>query len=215
MTNKSLARILRGGVIATIRASSSDGLLETAEAIVAGGIDVVEFSLTTPDALHLIATARARLGDQVLVGAGTVLDVDDLRAALAAKAQFIVMPALDRGAVETARAAGVPVMPGALTPTEVLTAWQWGAELVKLFPASVGGPDYVKAILAPLPQVRLVPTGGVNAANAGEYIRAGAAAVAVGGNLVDRNAIVAREFRRLTVAARELATAVSLAREAD
>jgi len=213
--NESLARILGRGVVATIRASSSDGLLEAAEAIVAGGIDVVEFTLTTPDALHLIATARARLADRALVGAGTVLDAGDLRAALAAKAQFIVMPTIDRGAVEAAQAAGVPIIPGALTPTEVLTAWQWGADLVKLFPASVGGPDYVKAILGPLPHVRLVPTGGVSAANAAEYIRAGAAAVAVGGNLVDRNAIAAREFDRLTTVAGELVTAVNLARRAD
>lgn len=210
---ESLSRILDCGVIAIIRAESADGLLAAAEAIVLGGIEAVEFTLTTPAALRLVAAAREQLADRALVGAGTVLNADDVRAALAAGAQFIVMPTLDRGAVETAQAVGVPVMPGAYTPTEILTAWQWGADLVKLFPASAGGPGYVKAIGGPLPQIRLVPTGGVKTANAGEYIRAGASAVAVGSKLVDRAAMAAKDFGRLTAVAQELVAAVSQARK--
>jgi 2-dehydro-3-deoxyphosphogluconate aldolase / (4S)-4-hydroxy-2-oxoglutarate aldolase len=207
-----LQRILDGGVIAILRASGPAGLVEAAGAIVAGGVVAVEFTLTTPEALWLIGAAREQLGERALVGAGTVLNETEARAALGAGAQFIVTPALRREVVETAQAVGVPVVPGAFTPTEVLTAWEWGADLVKLFPASAGGPAYLQAVRAPLPQVRLVPTGGVSAANAGEYIRAGAAAVAVGGNLVDPAAIAAGAFERLTEAARRLAAVVREAR---
>ena len=207
-----LKRILDCGVIAIFRAASSTGLVEAAEAIAAGGVVAVEFTFTTPDARRLIGATRERLGERALVGAGTILHVEDARAALEAGAQFIVTPTLDRGVIEAAQRADVPVMPGAFTPTEILTAWEWGADLVKLFPASVGGPAYLQAVLAPLPQVRIVPTGGVSTANAGEYIRAGAAALAVGGNLVDRPAIAAREFHRLTEAARELVAAIEVAR---
>ena len=206
-------RILDCGVIAIIRAPEARGLIEAAEAIVAGGVTAVEFTLTTPEAARLIGEARERLGERALVGAGTVLSVEQARAVLEAGAQFIVSPTLHHGVVETAQSAGVPVMPGAFTPTEALTAWEWGADLVKLFPASAGGPAYLKAVHAPLPHVRLVPTGGVSVANAGDYIRAGAAAVAVGGQLVDATAIVAGEFGRLTGAARELVEAVRAARE--
>jgi 2-dehydro-3-deoxyphosphogluconate aldolase/(4S)-4-hydroxy-2-oxoglutarate aldolase len=209
-----LKRILDCGVIAIVRASSSDGLVEAAEAIVAGGIAAVEFTLTTPDALRLIGAARERLGERALIGAGTILSEQDAKAVLEAGAQFIVTPALHHGVVETAHDAGVPVMPGAFTPTEVLTAWEWGADLVKLFPASAGGPEYLKAIHAPFPHVGLVPTGGVSAANAGEYIRAGAVAVAAGGNLIAPAAIAARKYGRLTETARRLVDAVQKARGA-
>lgn len=203
-----LKRILDCGVIAIVRAPSSEGLIQAAEAIVAGGIVAVEFTLTTPDAVRLIGAARERLGERALIGAGTVLSEQDAKVVLEAGAQFIVTPALHHGVVETAHSAGVPVMPGAFTPTEVLTAWEWGADLVKLFPASTGGPEYLKAIHAPLPYVGLVPTGGVSAANAGEYIRAGAVAVAVGGNLITPAAIAAQEFWRLTETAQRLIAAV-------
>ncbi len=207
-----LKRLLDCGVVAIVRASAPTGLVEAAQALFDGGIVAIEFTFTTPDARRLIGAARERLGDQALVGAGTVLNDRDADAAVQAGAQFIVMPVLDHGAVATAQRARVPIMPGAFTPTEILTAWEWGADLVKLFPASVGGPAYLKAVLAPLPQVRLVPTGGVSAANAGEYIHAGAAAVAVGGNLVDPAAIAAGEFHRLTQAARQLVKVVEKSR---
>ena len=207
-----LQHILDCGVIAIFRAANPIGLVAAAEAIVAGGIIAVEFTFTTPDACRLIGATRERLGERALVGAGTILNAKDADAALQAGAQFIVMPVLDRATIETAQRAAVPIMPGAYTPTEILTAWEWGADLVKLFPASAGGPAYVRAIRAPLPQVRLVPTGGVSTANAGEYIRAGAAAVAVGGNLVDPTAIAAGEFNRLTEVARQLCGSVQNAR---
>ena len=207
-----LKRILDCGVIAIFRAASPVGLVEAAEAIVAGGVAAVEFTFTTPDARRLIGATRERLGERALVGAGTILHVADARAALKAGAQFIVMPTFDRGVIDAAQRADIPVMPGAFTPTEILTAWECGADLVKLFPASVGGPTYLQAILAPLAEVRLVPTGGVSTANAREYIRAGAAALAVGGSLADRAAIAAREFHRLTEVAHELVAAVQQAR---
>lgn len=207
-----LKRILDCGVIAIIRAAKSAGLVEAADAIVAGGIAAVEFTLNTPDALRLIGAARERLGNRALVGAGTVLNADDAQSALEVGAEFIVMPALQRGVVDAAQRAGVPTLPGAFTPTEVLTAVEWGADLVKLFPASVGGPSYVRAIHGPLPHVGLVPTGGVDAANAGDYIRAGAVAVAAGGSLVDPAAVAAGEFWRLTETAQQLIAAVHKAR---
>lgn len=208
-----LEKILDVGVIAIVRAPSAAGLLEAADAISSGGIQALEFTFTTPEARELIGRARERLSGEALVGAGTVLTAEDAHSALEAGAQFIVMPCLDRGAIEVAQRAGVPIMPGAFTPTEIVTAWQWGADLVKLFPASLGGPAYLQALRAPLPQIRLVPTGGVSAANAGEYIRAGAAAVAVGGKLVDRDAIAARNYGLLTRTARALVDAVQAARQ--
>lgn len=207
-----LKRILDCGVIAIYRARGPEGLVAAAEAAVAGGMVAVEFTLTTPGALQLIGAARERLEGKALVGAGTVSNAEQAKAALEAGAQFIVMPVLHRGAMEMAQAAGVPVMPGAFTPTEVLTAWEWGADLVKLFPASNGGPAYLKAIREPFPDIRLVPTGGVSAANAADYIRAGAVAVAVGGNLVDPAAIAAGEFWRVTETARQLIAAVAKAK---
>ncbi len=214
MMDKSIAlrRILDGGVIAIFRAADSTGLVDAAEAIVEGGVTALEFTLTTPEAMQLIGKARERLGDRALVGAGTVTNSQQARAAIDAGAQFIVMPVVDRGAIETTLAAGASVLPGAFTPTEIFLAHQLGADLVKLFPASLGGPAYVRAILAPLPQVQLVPTGGVTVANAGDYIRAGAAAVAVGSHLTDSVAIAAGEFRRLANSARELVAAVRKAR---
>jgi len=208
-----LKRILDCGVIAIIRASSSEGLVEAADAIVAGGVAAVEFTLNTPDALRLVGATRERLGERALVGAGTILNAGDAQAALEVGAEFIVMPTLRRDTIEAVQTAGVPVMPGAYTPTEIVTAWEWGADLVKLFPASVGGPSYVRAIHGPLPHVGLVPTGGVNAANAGDYIRAGAVAVAAGGSLVDPAAIAAGEFWRLTETAQQLIAAVQKDRE--
>lgn len=207
-----VSKIIDCGVIAIIRARNSAGLLPAAAAIVAGGVEVIEFTLNTPDALPLITAAREKLGDRVLVGAGTVLNAAGTVQALQAGAQFIVMPGLDRGAVEAAQEGGVPVIPGGFTPTEVMTAWNWGADLVKLFPASVGGPGYFKSILSPLSDIRLVATGGVSAENAGAFVKAGAVVVGVGGSLVDRNAIQRGEFDRLTEAAANLLEVVQQAR---
>ena len=209
-----LKAILDSGVIAIIRSDSDQGLLETARALAAGGVRALEVTMTTPGALDAIRAISRQSNDQFVLGAGTVLDAESARLAILAGAEFIVSPGFDLGAVQTAKSYGKVVCPGALTPTEVIAAWSAGADLVKIFPASVGGPDYIKAIRAPLPQVRLLPTGGVDVANAGEYIRAGAAAVAMGGSLVNAKAIAQGQWDRITQTARQALAAVVDARTA-
>jgi 2-dehydro-3-deoxyphosphogluconate aldolase/(4S)-4-hydroxy-2-oxoglutarate aldolase len=203
-----LGRILDSKVIAVVRLDSSAQLLKVARAIRAGGIEVVEFTMTTPNALATIEETGRTLGDDVLLGAGTVLDAETARLAILAGARFLVSPTLSRETIETCHRYGAVSIPGALTPTEILTAWEWGADLVKVFPARFGGPQYISDLLAPLPQVRLVPTGGVGPSNAGEFIRAGAKAVAVGGALVSTEIVAKGNFDLLTERARQLVAAV-------
>jgi 2-dehydro-3-deoxyphosphogluconate aldolase/(4S)-4-hydroxy-2-oxoglutarate aldolase len=207
-----LKRILDAGVIAIVRLDSAGQLGQVARAIKAGGVDVIEFTMTTPGALDIIAASTQEFGDQVLLGAGTVLDAETARAAILAGARFIVSPTLNPATVELCHRYSVIAVPGTFTPTEILTAWEWGADLVKVFPASAGGPGYIKAALAPLPQVRLVPTGGVSLQNAADYIQAGAAAVAVGGSLVNKKLVAAGDFNTLTETARGLVAKVRQAR---
>lgn len=207
-----IQRVLEAGVIAIVRLDSAAQLGQVARAIKAGGADVIEFTMTTPGALDIIASSARGFGDEVLLGAGTVLDAETARAAILAGAKFIVSPTLNAATVELCHRYSVIAVPGTLTPTEILTAWEWGADLVKVFPASIGGPDYIKGVLAPLPQVRLVPTGGVDVDNAADYIRAGAAAVAVGGSLVDKKLVAAGDFGTLTETARKLVAVVRQAR---
>lgn len=208
-----IQRVLEAGVIAIVRLDSAGQLGQVARAIKAGGADVIEFTMTTPGALDIIASSTREFGEDVLLGAGTVLDAETARAAILAGAQFIVSPTLNAATVELCHRYSVIAVPGTLTPTEILTAWEWGADLVKVFPASVGGPGYIKGVLAPLPQVRLVPTGGVNMQNAADYIKAGAAAVAVGGSLVDKKLVAVGDFGALTETARGLVAAVRQARD--
>jgi 2-dehydro-3-deoxyphosphogluconate aldolase/(4S)-4-hydroxy-2-oxoglutarate aldolase len=178
--------------------------VNVAEALKAGGMDVIEFTCSTPGAIDMIKQASAHFGDEVLMGAGTVLDPETARAAILAGAEFIVTPALNLDTVELCNRYGKPIVPGALTPTEILTAWQAGADMVKVFPASIGGPKYIKAVLAPLPQLRLVPTGGVSAENAAEYLKAGATALGVGGNLVNKEAVAKGDWGAITAEAKKL-----------
>lgn len=206
-----IKKIRESGVIAVIRSSQSEGLMQAARSLVAGGIEVLEFTMNTPDVLRLITEGRETLPDDVLVGAGTVLTAEDVRVAVDAGAEFIVMPGFDLEAVQLAQKLDVIIIPGAYTPTEVITAWRAGADLVKLFPASHGGVAYMKSLLAPLSDLLLVPTGGVNAENAADYIRAGAAALAVGGSLVAKEAIQSGEFHRLEAAAINLMQVVKQA----
>lgn len=203
-----LERILERRIIAAVRLDSAADLLKVAQAVGAGGVDLIEFTMTTPDALLMIERAGRSLGDDVLLGAGTVLDAATARAAILAGASFVVSPTLSRETIETCRRYGVVSIPGALTPTEVLTAWEWGADLVKVFPVRLGGPQYIKELLAPLPQVRLVPTGGVGLSNAGEFIRAGAKAVAVGRALVSDELVAEGHLASLTKRARQLVAAI-------
>jgi len=201
------------GLVPVVRAPSALVALRAVEAVLEGGISIFEITMTVPDALSVIATLSARLGNRALVGAGTVLSAEDARACIDAGARFIVSPGLDVPTIQVARAAGVPVMPGALTPTEVITAWKAGADMVKIFPCSaVGGAKYIRALRGPLPQVRLLPTGGVNATTAADYIAAGASALGVGSELVDVAALAAGDDSVLTARARELCDVVRRAR---
>lgn len=200
-------RILDGGVIAIMRAQDSRGLIRAAEAILAGGVQVVEVSLTTAGALEVISAVRKRFEGELLFGAGTVLDAKTAQAAMEGGAQFVVSPTFDPQTVAACRQREVPVIPGAFTPTELLAAWRAGAELVKLFPANLAGPAGVEALLGPLPQLKLVPVGGVDEDNLAEYLRAGAAAVGVGSSLVSQELLDREDFDEITARARRLRAA--------
>ena len=173
------------GVVAIMRARSSEQLIAAADAIKRGGVRAIEVTMTTPGALDVIAEAKARYGSDVVFGAGTVLDPESGRAAILAGAHFIVSPTLNLELIALCNRYSIPVAPGCYSPTEILTGWEAGADLIKLFPASVGGPDLVKAILAPLPQVQIIPVGGVDLSTAADFIRKGAVALGVGSDLVN------------------------------
>jgi 2-dehydro-3-deoxyphosphogluconate aldolase/(4S)-4-hydroxy-2-oxoglutarate aldolase len=173
-----------------LRADSPEQAVTIAKAIVAGGISVLEVTMTVPGAIDVIRTLVEGSDGHLLVGAGSVLDPETARACLLAGAQFIVSPVLNLATITLSRRYGVAVLPGALTPTEVLTAWEAGADVVKVFPCSaVGGAKYLKAIHGPLPQIKLIPTGGVSLATAEEFLKAGAFALGVGSDLVDTKAV--------------------------
>jgi 2-dehydro-3-deoxyphosphogluconate aldolase/(4S)-4-hydroxy-2-oxoglutarate aldolase len=197
-----LELVQQAGVVAIMRAKSSDQLLAAADAIKAGGVNAIEVTITTPDALSVISQAVARYGADVLFGVGSVLDPESARAAILAGAQFVVCPTLNVKTIELCKRYSVPVMPGAYTPTEILAAWEAGADIVKIFPASVGGPAYIKAVKAPLPQIKLMPVGGVDLDTTADFIRAGCEVVAVGSALVNQKLLDAREFDTITERAR-------------
>jgi len=210
-----LARIAKTGIIPVVRAPSAEDALAAVEAIRAGGIDVVELTMTVPSAIQVIEKVVARYGDAVVTGAGTVLDAETARACILAGAAFVVAPSTDVPTIQTCRTYGVPVIPGALTPTEVVAAWRAGADMVKIFPCgAVGGASYIKALRAPLPQIELVPTGGVTVATVGDFIAAGAAAVGAGADLVDIARLGRGDHAGLTENARRYVAAVQQARKA-
>lgn len=196
-----IQRVLETGLVAIIRADSGEQLASVAEALYEGGIDVIEVTFTVPGVLDILAAVRQRLGQQILLGAGTVLDAESARAALLAGAEFIVAPNVNPDVIRLCRRYSKVVMPGAFTPTEVVTAWEKGADFVKIFPADVGGPAYLKALKGPLPQVRFLPTGGVNLETLPDFVRAGAAAVGLGSALVEKQAVAEGNLQRI----RELA----------
>ena len=214
MNTDAVVRRMTGvGIVPVLRASSADEAIAVADAIAEGGIDILEITMTVPGAVQVIADVARRYGGRVLVGAGTVLDAKAASECIAAGARFIVSPIVDAATIALCRGEGVCVLPGALTPTEVVHAWRAGADLVKVFPCSAaGGASYVKALKAPLPQIPLVPTGGVTVATAGAYIAAGASAFGVGSDLC--NVAAVREGRpdRITDAARAYLAAVQAAR---
>jgi 2-dehydro-3-deoxyphosphogluconate aldolase / (4S)-4-hydroxy-2-oxoglutarate aldolase len=191
---QSLSRVLDAGIVAVVRAPGPDGLVEVIRALAEGGITVAEVTLTVPKALDVISEAKKELGDSVLLGAGTVLNAEACRAALEAGAEFIVSPVVNLQVIELCQHQDKLVMPGAFTPTEILTAWEAGADIVKVFPADVVGPAFFKAMRGPLPQIRLMPTGGVDLGTAAEFLKAGACCLGVGGQLVDPKRVAARDF---------------------
>jgi 2-dehydro-3-deoxyphosphogluconate aldolase/(4S)-4-hydroxy-2-oxoglutarate aldolase len=208
-----LGRISRTGIVPVVRAASAAEALAVVEAIRAGGIDVIELTMTVPGAVDVIRELVKGFGDQVVVGAGTVLDVETARACILAGARFVVSPILDVATITCCRTYDVPVMPGALTPTEVVRAWQAGAAMVKVFPCgAVGGAAYVKALKAPLPQIPLVPTGGVSLENVADFILAGAAAVGAGADLADVKKVRAGAAAEVTERARRYVEAIERAR---
>jgi 2-dehydro-3-deoxyphosphogluconate aldolase/(4S)-4-hydroxy-2-oxoglutarate aldolase len=200
--NNALDLILGTGVVAIMRAKNSDQLLSAAQAVLAGGVKAIEVTMTTPGALDVIRQATGQFGSDVLFGVGSVLDPETARAAILAGAQFVVCPTLNLKTIEVCNRYSVPIMPGAYTPTELLTAWEAGASLVKVFPACVGGPAYIKAVKAPLPQIRLAAVGGVTLDNTAEFIRAGAEVVGVSGELVSQNLLDTKDFATITERAR-------------
>jgi 2-dehydro-3-deoxyphosphogluconate aldolase / (4S)-4-hydroxy-2-oxoglutarate aldolase len=185
-----LSFITEVGIVPVVRTSSAEGAIQAIEAIHRGGIRAAEITMTVPGAIRALEKVADRFGDRLVLGAGTVLDPETARVCMLAGAQFFVTPSLKVSTIEMAKRYSKVICPGALTPTEVVTAWEAGADVVKIFPAgNVGGPKYIKALKGPFPQIEMIPTGGVNLETAGEFLKAGACAVAVGGELVDARSI--------------------------
>jgi 2-dehydro-3-deoxyphosphogluconate aldolase/(4S)-4-hydroxy-2-oxoglutarate aldolase len=203
------------GIVPVVRAASVEEANRAVEAICAGGVPVVEITMTVPNAISVIQEVAQKYGSRVLVGAGTVTNAEQAEQCIRAGAEFLVSPGLSAAVLSVARTHGKLAIPGALTPTELMNAHEHGARLVKIFPCgNVGGPKYIKSLKAPFPQASLIPTGGVNAANAAEFIAAGAFALGVGADLVDAKALREGNLEKISSAARELVQAISAARKA-
>jgi 2-dehydro-3-deoxyphosphogluconate aldolase / (4S)-4-hydroxy-2-oxoglutarate aldolase len=207
--------VIDKGIVAILRADSGgENLVNVVEAIAAGGVNCIELTMTTPGALECLREATAKLkGADVLLGVGTVLDSETCRMAILAGAEFVVTPVLVPSVIETARRYGKVVCCGAYTPTEIFTAHGHGADFVKVFPVNVGGPEYIKAIKGPLPHIPLLPTGGVELSNIADFLKAGASALGVGGNLAPKKLMEARDFAGITASAKKFADAVAAARK--
>ncbi|HEV3164978.1 MAG TPA: bifunctional 4-hydroxy-2-oxoglutarate aldolase/2-dehydro-3-deoxy-phosphogluconate aldolase [Isosphaeraceae bacterium] len=203
-----LKRIIDGGVVAVVRAESGSALVKVVQALAEGGVTAAEITFTVPDAIEVIGRVRREVGDAVVLGAGTVLDPETARAALLAGAEYLVAPTLNLDVIRMARRYDKVVMPGAFTPTEVLAAWEAGADVVKIFPAEVGGPAYLKALRGPLPQIRVMPTGGVDLNTAEVFLKAGACCLGVGSSLVEPKAVAAGDFGRIRDLAAQFAAIV-------
>ena len=208
-----LAALRDGGIVPVIRADSADTALRLVDALVSGGIRTLEITMTVPDAIGAIKAVADRFGSSVLLGAGTVTSRALAEGSLDAGAEFLVTPCVVPDVIAVAKERGVAVLPGAMTPTEVFTAWSAGGDIVKIFPASnVGGASYLKALKGPFPQIPLCPTGGVNLQTIGEFVKAGASAVGVGGELVSKAAIDAGDYGKITELAKQYVSALSAAR---
>jgi 2-dehydro-3-deoxyphosphogluconate aldolase/(4S)-4-hydroxy-2-oxoglutarate aldolase len=200
---KSLQRVLDHKIVAVIRAENGDLLVDVAESLLAGGVEVMEVTFTVPRATRVLEKVADRIGSRILLGAGTVLDTETCRAAILAGAEFIVSPAVNVEVIELCKRYSKVVMPGALTPTEVITAWQAGADIVKIFPSEITGPKYLKALHGPLPHIRLMPTGGVNLETAAEFLRGGACALGIGSSLVDPKVVASGDLKKIESLARQ------------
>jgi 2-dehydro-3-deoxyphosphogluconate aldolase/(4S)-4-hydroxy-2-oxoglutarate aldolase len=207
-----LDRVHRGGIVAVIRAASGELLCDVAEALLAGGVEVMEVTFTVPRAHQVLERVAERLGNRILLGAGTVLDAETARVALLSGAEFIVSPTLNLDVIRLCRRYDKLVMPGAFSPTEVLTAWEAGADIVKVFPSDITGPAYLKALAGPLPQIRLMPTGGVTLETAAAFLRSGAYALGVGSSLVDPKAVAAGQLEPIEKLARQFVDIVRATR---
>ncbi|MBM4277338.1 MAG: bifunctional 4-hydroxy-2-oxoglutarate aldolase/2-dehydro-3-deoxy-phosphogluconate aldolase [Deltaproteobacteria bacterium] len=206
-------RMIEEGLIPVVRVTSAQEAMDVADAIKEGGVSFIEITMSVQGAIDVIKELTKKYKDGIVMGAGTVLDTETGRAALLAGAQFIVSPTLNLDLISLAHRYSAVVIPGAMTPTEILTAWNAGADMVKVFPAAqLGGPEYLKAIRGPLPQILLVPTGGVNLQNAGAFIKAGATALGAGGELVDKKAIQEKKFHVITENTRAFLKAIKEAR---
>ena len=206
-------RIEREGIVAVIRLESAAVLSAVVEALAAGGIRHVEVTMTVPGAIESIRHLAASLPADITIGAGTVVDPETATRAIDAGARFVVSPVFRPALIDVCHARGVPAVPGCYTPTEILNAWDAGADIVKVFPAGGLGPSFVKDVRAPLPQLRLMPTGGVTLENAGDWLRAGAVAVGVGSALVDAQLVAARDFDAITRRAEQIVATVRAARQ--
>jgi 2-dehydro-3-deoxyphosphogluconate aldolase / (4S)-4-hydroxy-2-oxoglutarate aldolase len=198
-----LQQVLDCGIVAVVRSQDSQQLVDVVRALADGGVTVSEITMTVPNALDVLRQARQALGDRVLLGAGTILDTETARAALLAGAEYIVAPTINVDVIRLCQRYNKLVMPGAFTPTEVLAAWEAGADIVKVFPAEIVGPAFFKAVRGPLPQIRMMPTGGVDLTTAASFLKAGACCLGIGSQLVEPAAVAARNFDRIRDLARQ------------
>ncbi len=201
------------GIVPVVRTATAEGAIKAIEAIYRGGVRAAEITMTVPGAIHALEKVADQFGDKIVLGAGTVLDPETARACMLAGAEFFVTPSLKLSTIEMVKRYSKVICPGALTPTEVLTAWDAGADIVKIFPCgNVGGPKYIKALRGPFPHIEMIPTGGVNLETAGEFLKAGACAVAVGGELVDAKTIKEGRFDVIEERTRQYLAAIAKAR---
>ncbi|MBM4069099.1 MAG: bifunctional 4-hydroxy-2-oxoglutarate aldolase/2-dehydro-3-deoxy-phosphogluconate aldolase [Planctomycetes bacterium] len=207
-----LRQVLDSGIVAVVRSPDHQQLVEVARALADGGVRVIEITMSVPNALDVLKQVRQALGDRVLLGAGTVLDPETARAVLLVGAEFIVAPTVNFDVIRLCQRYDKLIMPGAFTPTEILAAWEAGADIVKVFPADVVGPPFFKALRGPLPQVRLMPTGGVDLATASAFLKAGACCLGIGGQLVEPKAVAERNFDRIRDLARQYVAIVNKTR---
>lgn len=200
--------LLKSRIVAVVRLERYDRAVQVATALVEGGVSAIEFTLTGSGALEAITETRRTLGDAAQIGVGTVLNPDAAETAISAGAEFVVTPVVRPTVIAACKSRGVPILCGALTPTEVLTAHEAGADMIKIFPARAVGPQYLRDLLGPLPGLSLVPTGGIDASNAGAYLAAGAVAVGIGGNLVSTQAVATENWAQITSVARTCVDAI-------